>query len=125
MGKIIFDDYKYSIIFQNREYMLNIDPDLYAKEGVKKYWSDKLENLTFEIQIRRMECGVNKQDMKQEREFDYEIALEKLSEDFKICDDFLKYYKQDGYNYYASNTCIYETIDTEEEQKNSHDYSED
>lgn len=103
MGKIeILEDYNKPFIFQGKDYLLNYDPDAYAVEAVEKYWSDKILPLSVEIQgtSHDWENDITKEEAE-------ELAKEKLSEKFKVMEDFLDYYKRDGHGYYENGSWQY------------------
>lgn len=103
MGKIvILENYDKPFSYNGKDYLLNYDPDVYAKEAIEKYWFDEIMPLAIEIQGKEHDWGHDITNEEAE-----ELAKEKLSSKFKVMKDFLNYYKQDGHDYYEKGSWQY------------------
>ena len=90
---MILEDYCYPLLIEGKIYVLNKDPITYARENVKKYWPEKIEEMALEIRFDKFNWG---QEITQKEA--EELAIEKLSEAFLVDENFLQYFKQDGYD---------------------------
>lgn len=91
-----FKTYTHPLLINGQRYLLNRNPFEYAKEGVKKYWPEKIEEKMCELLWGECQKGVKISPLEEKLEKE---AIGILATSFLKEDLFLDYFKNDGGDY--------------------------